>query len=69
VEAIRLEGGGDGELLALLNHSDREQRLSFNGSRWHDHLSGAIGEGSFDIGPYGVAFLEGVGLTPAARAR
>jgi beta-galactosidase len=69
VEAIRLEGGGDGELLALLNHSAQEQRLSFNGSRWHDHLSGASGEGSFDLGPYGVAFLEGVGLAPAEPTR
>ncbi len=69
VEAIRLEGRGDGELLALLNHSEKGQRLSFEGSRWHDHLSGASGEGSFDLGPYGVAFLEGVGLTPSDRDR
>jgi len=67
LEAIRLEGMGDGELLVLLNHSDTEQRLSFNGYRWHDHLSGASGDGSFELGSYGVAFLEGVRFSVAER--
>jgi beta-galactosidase len=67
VEVIRLEGVGDGELLVLLNHSDAEQRLGFNGYRWHDHLSGASGDGSFALEPYGVAFLEGVRLAVAER--
>ena len=63
VEAIKLEVIGDGELVLLLNHSGAEQRLTFNGYRWLDHLSGAGGEGSLELEPYGVALLES--LRPA----
>ncbi len=65
VEAIRLEGLGDAELVVLLNHLETGQRLDFNGYRWRDHLSGASGEGPFDIVAYGVAFLERVRLATA----
>ncbi len=58
LEVVPLEGAGDGELLVLLNHSDREQRLAWKGSRWHDHLTGASGGGAFALGPHGVAVLE-----------
>ncbi|HEY3084511.1 MAG TPA: beta-galactosidase trimerization domain-containing protein, partial [Candidatus Dormibacteraeota bacterium] len=58
LEVVPLEGTGDGELMVLLNHSDREQRLASKGRRWHDHLTGAGGGGAFAIGPYGVAVLE-----------
>jgi len=69
VEAVRLEGTGDGELLVLLNHSGGEQRLSFDGFRWHDHLSDAGGEEPFALEPYGVALLERVRLAGPARPR
>ena len=58
LEAVRLEGTGNGELVVLLNHSDRGTRLSLDGYRWFDHLSGARGEGLFELGAYGVALLE-----------
>ena len=67
VEVTRLRGVGDGELLFLLNHSETEQRLDFNGYRWHDHLSGTSGDGIFALDPFGVAFVEGVRLGVAER--
>jgi beta-galactosidase len=60
LEVVRLEGTGNGELMMLLNHTDREQRLVLDGYRWHDHVSGERGEGAVELGPYGVALIEGV---------
>jgi beta-galactosidase len=60
LEAVRLGDTGNGELIVLLNHADRAARLHLGGYRWYDHVSGARGEGSFELEPYGVALLEGV---------
>jgi beta-galactosidase len=60
LEAVRLDGSGNGELMMLLNHADRPQRLVRDGYRWHDQLTGKQGDGPFELGPYGVALLEGV---------
>jgi beta-galactosidase len=60
LEAIRFEGTGNGELMMLLNHTDREQSLVLDGHRWHDHLSGKRGDGAIELGPYDVAVIEGV---------
>lgn len=60
LEAVRLEGTGNGELIMLLNHSDRAQRFELGGYRWHEHLSGGRGGAAVELAPYGVALLEGV---------
>jgi beta-galactosidase len=60
LEVVRLEGTGNGELLMLLNHASRAQRLELAGYRWHDHMSGRRGAGEFELEPFGVALLEGV---------
>ncbi len=60
LEVVRLEGTGNGELLMLLNHADRAQRLELAGYRWHDQMSGRRGAGAFELEPFGVALLEGV---------
>src|SRR5207247_10067671 len=39
LEVVRLEGTGNGELLMLLNHADRAQRIELAQYRWHDHIS------------------------------
>jgi beta-galactosidase len=66
LEVVRLDGTSEGELLVVLNHLARTQRLALDGFRWNDHLSGSAGEGSFELGPYGVAVLEGIRLAPAS---
>ena len=60
LEMVRLEGTGNGELLVLLNHADRAQRLELAEYRWHDHMSGRRGTGTFELEPFGVALLEGL---------
>lgn len=60
LEAVRLEGTGNGELMMLLNHTDRELRLARHGLRWHDHLSGRHGEDVVHLPAYDVALVEGV---------
>jgi len=60
LEVVRLEGTGNGELLMLLNHADRAQKLELAGYRWHDHLTGGRGAGAFELEPFGVALLEAV---------
>jgi beta-galactosidase len=60
VEAVSLEGTGNGEVLALLNHSDHEQRIALRGYRWHDRLGRVSGEESLELAPFGVAVLERV---------
>jgi beta-galactosidase len=69
LEVVRLEGLGDGELLMVLNHTETEHRLDFNGYHWHDHFSDAIGEDAFAVGPYGVALLECVRMVGGERVR
>ena len=66
LEVVRLDGTSEGELLVVLNHLARTQRLALDGFRWNDHLSGSAGVGSFELGPYGVAVLEGIRLAPAS---
>jgi beta-galactosidase len=60
LEAVPLEGTGNGALVMLLNHADRKQRFAMDGRRWHDHLSGRHGDGAVDLEPYGVALIESV---------
>jgi beta-galactosidase len=60
LEVVRLEGTGNGELLMLLNHSDRAQKLELAGYRWHDHLTGSRGAGAFELDPFEVALLAAV---------
>jgi beta-galactosidase len=60
LEAVRLEGTGNGELMMLLNHTDRAQRLVLEGRRWHDHVSAQSGDGAIELDAYDVALIEGV---------
>ena len=60
LEAVRLEGTGNGELLMFLNHTDVRQHASMDGRRWLDHMSGERGDGAVELAPYGVALIERV---------
>ena len=60
VEAVRLEGTGNGELLVLLNHTERKQEVDLGGRRWHELLNGARGAGEIDVAPHDVAVIESV---------
>jgi len=62
VEVVRLQSASNGELLFLLNHSDRKQEFRLGEGRWYDHVSG-LGHGEVcELDPYGVAFLESARL-------
>ena len=62
VEVVTLKSAGNGELLFLLNHSDRKQEFRLGEGRWHDHVSG-LGPGEVcELDPHGVALLESARL-------
>jgi beta-galactosidase len=60
VEAVRRNGGPDGDAIVLINHGREHVRVSVAGPSW-DHLAGHAVIGSIELAPYGVALLTAAG--------